>query len=1149
VDFYAAPQGLTEMACRVAGEEDGDFGPGDYVEFYGHGCDYFEPVTATATGCQEYRKDLFTKYNVYWLVADETAGKRATPATVTPAGGVTPAYFWDRLHFEEDVFDIGESQPNMNEGFDEDDWLWREYTGPMTSANLLTHFDVRDLRTEGPDARFKIQIRPAPSFSNGPFHSVVFLNTPDGGHKILDEEYEQTSPDQGPIVFEKTVPFSLMETGSNGLYFQETGGQGTTEDSVYVDFFEFEYPRRYRAYHDYLRFSNPPDVTGTVQYEITGFTTDDLVLYDLSGGRRLTGFETRAEGGTYTLRFTDTVATGQRWYVAASAAAADAAPVDLYLDAGSALRDYDENVDLLVVVYDGYYDNVQPLVDWRRAQGHRVLVARATDVYDEYACGLFDPGAIRQFVKDIYTRAVQREGGELPDSLFLVGDAWRDFRDANKKYTTYKLYRDFGMNQCPTYYVYTGPSGRTASDNFLVAMDNTSYADLAVGRWAAPFDENVDALVDKTLAYERTAPNGPWNMRAVLSADNWDKVPDGGTGAFTYDNERVEAYYFPRGFEARKENIEWLNRRFPYVNQGDKGFDYMSRTDRKKYVAEFMKPNYKKGFDALILHYAGHGGPQAWAHENLMAHHKDIPIVDDIYDLENGPRYPIIIQCSCSTAYFDDERQPSESDPPDYGESISEYGTQAPGECAVAMMGSTRLGQENTQARFLEEFYAYIFPDRAPRDEAVAVGEAHFAAKINANDGLIRDCFVLLGDPALAVAAPRPGIELYPDKTSVRRGETLAVAGTVPGNFTGKATVTVFDRPFYFYSRDNSENYYRDRLVAETEVEVVNGQFDATVVVPTTPATPTAPALFSAAGAAGGAVGGGDADTASAASGTMNAAGTDAPGAGAATTADGSGVAAVGEEGLLYVKAVAYGSTFRDTYVCAETVTVGVAGDAASEDHAGPDVDVYLGDRTFRDGDPVGPTPDLIVDVRDESGVLIARNTETIGQSEELFIPLTAQVDSQAALDLTFYYQPALNDYRAGNVEKKLALAEGSHHITVVAYDSFGNRAEKTVHCVVSGGLGLVNVMNCPNPFPKDTYFTFQATTDIDSLVIKVYTATGRLIQKIEAGGLTAGYHQIHWDGRDRAGDAIANGVYFYTIVARAGDQKTIVREKLVKLR
>jgi len=978
---------------------------------------------------------------------------------------------------------------------------------------------------------------------NGPHHTIVYLNSPDEEH-IIFEKAGYTADTE--TVLNNRFRSGVLRDGPNRIYFQEK------DDYAEI---ELEYPRRYRAYQDYVHFSNPPGFTGKILFEIEGFTTDHLVVYDVTRGRRLTAFDVKAEGSEYTLRFTDQVPSGQCWYVAASPAAADRRPVDLYMDAGSRLRDDDENVSLAVVVYDGYYDNIMPLVNLRRAKGVDVAVARVTDVYDEYSWGLYDPGAIRSFVKDLYFKAIYRRGGKLPDHLLLVGDAYLDHRDNLGKFEGRKLWREFGRNQAPTYLVDT-QHGRAASDNFLVAMSDTGAPDLTVGRFAAAFDENIDAIVDKLVQYENHATNGPWNNRVVLVADNDDKEFDpgqGGGGSFTRDNEELEKDFVPHGFEARKENVEWLNRRFPWKSDKDRGFDYMDRGKRGYYVAKFMKPDFLKDFTGVIMHFAGHGGPQVWTHENLFAQHKGMdPPTDDVYALENGPCLPVILQCSCSTAYFD-EWWLQEGQPLDYGQCISEYILHEPRNGGVAVLGSTRLGTEGGQHEFLKTFYDHIFPGQKPRTAGVTVGEAHFVAKIKNTDTLVRDTFVLLGDPSMILATPRPGVKLTPDKGTVKRGARLKVAGTVPNNFNGRATVELFDRPFYFHSRDERRDIYRDRLLTTADVVVTNGRFAATLVVPTVPVNPPPPSAFST---------GGRGDTGGAAPGVANPASPAREAAAASASEAGlppapaattpyyeQSLAPVAEDGIVYVKALAYGLGFRQTYVCDENVKVNVEGKVNSNDDVGPDIGIYFDDYSFRSGDPTGPSPTLLVELRDDSGILIARNLEAIAKDERTFVPLYAKIDKKPPMDLTYYYRPKIGDYRAGLAQKEISLGEGAHKITVTAHDNLGNKSERTVQCVVSGALALAEVMNCPNPFKDDTYFTFLASSDIDSLVIKVYTATGRLIQKLEAGGLAAGYHTIRWDGRDRDGDPIANGVYFYKIVARGGDERVAVREKMFKLK
>ncbi len=1147
-DFNYDPPGLSEVPFYVAGQGDGRFDPTDYVEFYGHGCDFFETIPRWEGGSQRFSKHRFTRYNVYWLVADDVTGKRMAPAAVAPAGGAKPAYFWERIRLEEDNVDEGEGRPEIKE--DEEYWYWRSFDAPVGPTPLTT-FTLKDPFVGATKkSYFQMMVRRQEGYSsNGPHHTIVYLNSPDEGHIIFEKKGYTADTE---TVFNERFPSGILQDGPNRIYFQEKDDAAFEVDYLMFDHIELEYPRRYRAFQDYVHFSNPHDLTGKVLFEIKGFTTDHLVVYDVTRGRRLTAFDVKAESGEYTLRFTDQIPSGQCWYVAASPAAADRKPVDLYMDAGSRLRDVDENVSLAVVVYDGYYDNVTPLVNLRRAKGVDIAVARVTDVYDEYSWGLYDPGAIRSFVKDLYFKAIYRRGGELPDHLLLVGDAYLDHRDNNGKFEGRRLWREFGRNQVPTYLVYTS-HGRAASDNFLVAMSNTRAPDLSVGRLAAPFDENIDAIVDKLVQYENHATNGPWNNRVVLVADNSDKDQPPGEGAggnFTSDNEELERDFVPHGFETRKENVEWLNRRFPYKSEKDRGFDYMTRGERGYYVAKFMKPDFLKDFTGVIMHFAGHGGPQVWTHENLFAQHKGLPPTDDVYALENGPCLPVILQCSCSTAYFNNWWW-EEGRPLDYGQCLSEYILHEPRNGGVAALGSTFLGTEGGQHDFLKAFYGHVFPGQKPRNAGVTLGEAHFVGKMKANDVLVRDTFVLLGDPSMVLATPRPGVKLTPDKNTVKRGARLKVAGTVPNNFNGRATVELFDRPYYFYSHDLVRNIYRDRLLTTADVVVTNGRFEATLVVPTVPVTPEPPSALIAGG--GGDAGGAAIGVAGPAAPALEAASASEAGVPlapvAATPYYGESLAPVAEGGVIYVKALAYGLGFRQTYVCDENVTVNVEGEVSSNDDIGPDIDIYFDDYSFRSGDPTGPSPTLIVELRDDSGILIARNVEAIAMDEKTFVPLHANIDNRPPMDLTYYYRPKIGDYRAGSARKEIALGEGPHKITVTAHDSLGNKSKRVVQCVVSGALALAEVMNCPNPFKADTYFTFVASSDVDSLVIKVYTATGRLIQKLEAGGLAAGYHTIRWDGRDRDGDPIANGVYFYKIVARAGDERVVVREKMFKLR
>ncbi len=102
----------------------------------------------------------------------------------------------------------------------------------------------------------------------------------------------------------------------------------------------------------------------------------------------------------------------------------------------------------------------------------------------------------------------------------------------------------------------------------------------------------------------------------------------------------------------------------------------------------------------------------------------------------------------------------------------------------------------------------------------------------------------------------------------------------------------------------------------------------------------------------------------------------------------------------------------------------------------------------------------------------------------------------------------------------------------------------------ITSELMLRNVLNYPNPMQHSTSFTYYLVSgNVADVSIKIYTIAGRLIKVINYVPGTVGYNQIHWDGKDEDNDALANGVYFYKIIARCGDDVTENIERFIVMR
>ena len=213
-------------------------------------------------------------------------------------------------------------------------------------------------------------------------------------------------------------------------------------------------------------------------------------------------------------------------------------------------------------------------------------------------------------------------------------------------------------------------------------------------------------------------------------------------------------------------------------------------------------------------------------------------------------------------------------------------------------------------------------------------------------------------------------------------------------------------------------------------------------------------------------------------------------------------------------------------------IRVGGSDSTAPADTRGPSVSLYLDGRTFRPGDVVSANPILIADFKDEHGI----NTSDAGVGHRI----EAWIDkSPQSIDLTEYYKSNFDTYQDGTVQFQLSgLSEGSHSLQLRAWDTYNNPStSQTTFDIVTGvGLKLFNVFNYPNPFSSSTIFTFEHNqlVAVDAQV-NIYTVAGRLIQSLKQTDI----HQIiniPWDGRDRDGDRIANGVYLYKVIARTAD-------------
>ena len=85
---------------------------------------------------------------------------------------------------------------------------------------------------------------------------------------------------------------------------------------------------------------------------------------------------------------------------------------------------------------------------------------------------------------------------------------------------------------------------------------------------------------------------------------------------------------------------------------------------------------------------------------------------------------------------------------------------------------------------------------------------------------------------------------------------------------------------------------------------------------------------------------------------------------------------------------------------------------------------------------------------------------------------------------------------------------------------------------------------NFPNPFNPETEIHF-ALPKNGHVVVNIYNTLGQKIHTLIDTQYAAGFHRVHWDGKDRNGSPVSSGVYLYEI--QAGEFSQVRKMSLIR--
>lgn len=611
----------------------------------------------------------------------------------------------------------------------------------------------------------------------------------------------------------------------------------------------------------------------------------------------------------------------------------------------------------------------------RLAQAHRdidglsVAVLRADMVYNEFSSGTPDATALRRFMKMLYDRG---GAGASPRYLLLMGDgAW----DNRMHVPEWKGENPDDYLLCYESYESMSHTASYVMEDYFGLLDDVEgvnllaeKVDIGVGRLPVCTASQAKSQVDKIIDYMKGRWAGSWCNRILVLGDDGDNnthMIDADSTAILYADAYPDMDIRKIYWDAYKMEISASYNGYPTV--------------RKQLLEELDK-------GALIVNYSGHGSAEVLSHE-LVVNKSDMKKL-------TSRHLPFWITASCDIAPFD---SPEES----LGMNLVRNVQGG----AIGILSTTRTVYASLNKTINRSFSRYVLAygdDGQPQ----RLGDALRLAK---NELVTRDFgetdlsenkihYVLLGDPALRLAAPEMSVVVdsfggtESSATGIASaGSVITVRGHIEYNgkkqdkFNGMLSGTVYDneRTITCYDNLNTADEpfrfrYRDRILYSGMDSVRNGEFTLTFPVP-------------------------------------------------------MDINYSNQNGLITLYAV---NNSRDMAAHGHFSNFTVGGTAANlaRDSVGPDLHLYLNSPSFQYGGNVNGTPLLVAELKDSSGI----NTSGNGIGHDIL--LIVDNNPNWTWVLNSYFEQAPGDYTSGRVTFPIPeLPEGRHELMLRAWDMMNN--------------------------------------------------------------------------------------------------------------
>ncbi|MBN2424366.1 MAG: hypothetical protein JXB44_05015 [Calditrichaceae bacterium] len=747
-----------EIPVYFYGSKDDQFDEGDFFEFWGEKTEktFYDTYPEMWT-------DPFTDINVYWLVSGEINGLRMVEESgslvkTQPGSFIRPRYFRETIHVEKNNYReaLGhEETPGLINKYVYEIDHWYFDSGIMAVQSKPYNFELYYPYNDGSPNVYVTAAFRGRSIEDNVYHQLsLWLNTQHVGEITAADKWIYQQPKFLTNEGTSGLLQSNLVHGDNTLRVDMV--QTGVTDWVMLNWFNVTYKREYRAHDNFLKFRVQPDLNRemTPQFEIAGFSTNDIQIYKLGISKIVNGpvdfIEDTKYGDSYRVSFQDDIFDLNVRYIALTEnnkkKPLSISRYEYWNSEIDPLQLIDESnrCDYLIITHKDFEYNSNRIKTLKESQSYTPQVVMVDQIYDIFNHGIKSPLAIKDFIQYVYENWDKSSRLEY---VVLVGDASWDYKTST--------------DLIPTMLFETVKYGSSSADFWYSLISGDDYIpDVVVSRIPVNNNTDLNNYIAKIEVYQQNNSASSWRNKALFISGNDKGTEETITQkpVFRAQNQRIINQQLPKEIFCRKLNTIANEK----LGEG-KDPQFGSTTDLIEYFDTGLS----------FMNFFGHGGGAIWSDVQLMN-------VADVNRLNNVDQYPFVASMTCYTGAFESPGRVS----------LAEKMLLADRKGAIGLLASSGLGWMYNDMAIGWSLYDFLWDDDLTFGQSVNLMKifyqtdpTYFFDESSTTTYSFYQLYPsmlfqynLLGDPALKIQKPDYKLNVQADNQTPLPNDTVSIS-------------------------------------------------------------------------------------------------------------------------------------------------------------------------------------------------------------------------------------------------------------------------------------------------------------------------------------------------------------------------------------